>query len=188
MTKRFEFLKNAKTMKLYYLCCEADRLVRIDAASSMMKVRQALEVMVRGFDEKKKNLFENLKNIEKRKVWDERHIDLAQQLRIMSNVAVHGGYCKQSEAAECVDLLHDFTKWYAVQLSCYISWKKTQEEERRRAEERRRMEAMRRRKEAEEKARIEAEKKKKKSNVAGWVGVTILGAVAAAAIGIFLDD
>lgn len=188
MTKRFEFLKNAKTMKLYYLCCEADRLVRIDAASSMMKVRQALEVMVRGFDEKKKNLFENLKNIEKRKVWDERHIDLAQQLRIMSNVAVHGGYCKQSEAAECVDLLHDFTKWYAVQLPCYISWKKTQEEERRRAEERRRMEAMRRRKEAEEKARIEAEKKKKKSNVAGWVGVTILGAVAAAAIGIFLDD
>lgn len=109
MTKRFEFLKNAKTMKLYDLCCEADRLVRIDAASSMMKVRQALEVMVRGFDEKKKNLFENLKNIEKRKVWDERHIDLAQQLRIMSNVAVHGGYCKQSEAAECVDLLHDFT-------------------------------------------------------------------------------
>lgn len=181
MTKRFEFLKNAKTMKLYYLCCEADRLVRIDAASSMMKVRQALEVMVRGFDEKKKNLFENLKNIEKRKVWDERHIDLAQQLRIMSNVAVHGGYCKQSEAAECVDLLHDFTKWYVVQLPCYISWKKTQEEERRRAEERRR-------KEAEEKARIEAEKKKKKSNVAGWVGVTILGAVAAAAIGIFLDD
>ena len=180
MTKRFEFLKNAKTMKLYYLCCEADRLVRIDAASSMMKVRQALEVMVRGFDEKKKNLFENLKNIEKRKVWDERHIDLAQQLRIMSNVAVHGGYCKQSEAAECVDLLHDFTKWYAVQLPCYISWKKTQEEEeRRRAKERRRMEAMRRRKEAEEKARIEAEKKKKKSNVAGWVG---------AAIGIFLDD
>lgn len=188
MTKRFEFLKNAKTMKLYYLCCEADRLVRIDAASSMMKVRQALEVMVRGFDEKKKNLFENLKNIEKRKVWDERHIDLAQQLRIMSNVAVHGGYCKQSEAAECVDLLHDFTKWYAVQLPCYISWKKTQEEERRRAEERRRMEAMRRRKEAEEKARLEDEKKKKHSNIAGWVGVTILGAVAAAAIGIFLDD
>lgn len=188
MTKRFEFLKNAKTMKLYDLCCEADRLVRIDAASSMMKVRQALEVMVRGFDEKKKNLFENLKNIEKRKVWDERHIDLAQQLRIMSNVAVHGGYCKQSEAAECVDLLHDFTKWYVVQLPCYISWKKTQEEERRRAEERRRMEAMRRRKEAEEKARIEDEKKKKHSNIAGWVGVTILGAVAAAAIGIFLDD
>ncbi|MBM6702240.1 DUF4145 domain-containing protein [Megasphaera elsdenii] len=188
MTKRFEFLKNAKTMKLYDLCCEADRLVRIDAASSMMKVRQALEVMVRGFDEKKKNLFENLKNIEKRKVWDERHIDLAQQLRIMSNVAVHGGYCKQSEAAECVDLLHDFTKWYVVQLPCYISWKKTQEEERRRAEERRRMEAMRRRKEAEEKARLEDEKKKKHSNIAGWVGVTILGAVAAAAIGIFLDD
>ena len=188
MTKRFEFLKNAKTMKLYYLCCEADRLVRIDAASSMMKVRQALEVMVRGFDEKKKNLFENLKNIEKRKVWDERHIDLAQQLRIMSNVAVHGGYCKQSEAAECVDLLHDFTKWYIVQLPCYISWKKTQEEERRRAEERRRMEAMRRRKEAEEKARLEDEKKKKHSNIAGWVGVTILGAVAAATIGIFLDD
>lgn len=188
MTKRFEFLKNAKTMKLYDLCCEADRLVRIDAASSMMKVRQALEVMVRGFDEKKKNLFENLKNIEKRKVWDERHIDLVQQLRIMSNVAVHGGYCKQSEAAECVDLLHDFTKWYVVQLPCYISWKKTQEEERRRAEERRRMEAMRRRKEAEEKARFEDEKKKKHSNIAGWVGVTILGAVAAAAIGIFLDD
>lgn len=188
MTKRFEFLKNAKTMKLYDLCCEADRLVRIDAASSMMKVRQALEVMVRGFDEKKKNLFENLKNIEKRKVWDERHIDLAQQLRIMSNVAVHGGYCKQSEAAECVDLLLDFTKWYVVQLPCYISWKKTQEEERRRAEERRRMEAMRRRKEAEEKARLEDEKKKKHSNIAGWVGVTILGAVAAAAIGIFLDD
>lgn len=188
MTKRFEFLKNAKTMKLYDLCCEADRLVRIDAASSMMKGRQALEVMVRGFDEKKKNLFENLKNIEKRKVWDERHIDLAQQLRIMSNVAVHGGYCKQSEAAECVDLLHDFTKWYVVQLPCYISWKKTQEEERRRAEERRRMEAMRRRKEAEEKARLEDEKKKKHSNIAGWVGVTILGAVAAAAIGIFLDD
>ena len=188
MTKRFEFLKNAKTMKLYDLCCEADRLVRIDAASSMMKVRQALEVMVRGFDEKKKNLFENLKNIEKRKVWDERHIDLAQQLRIMSNVAVHGGYCKQSEAAECVDLLHDFTKWYIVQLPCYISWKKTQEEERRRAEERRRMEAMRRCKEAEEKARLEDEKKKKHSNIAGWVGVTILGAVAAAAIGIFLDD
>lgn len=188
MTKRFEFLKNAKTMKLYDLCCEADRLVRIDAASSMMKVRQALEVMVRGFDEKKKNLFENLKNIEKRKVWDERHIDLAQQLRIMSNVAVHGGYCKKSEAAECVDLLHDFTKWYVVQLPCYISWKKTQEEEQRRAEERRRMEAMRRRKEAEEKARLEDEKKKKHSNIAGWVGVTILGAVAAAAIGIFLDD
>lgn len=188
MTKRFEFLKNAKTMKLYYLCCEADRLVRIDAASSMMKVRQALEVMVREFDEKKKNLFENLKNIEKRKVWDERHIDLAQQLRIMSNVAVHGGYCKKSEAAECVDLLHDFTEWYVVQLPCYISWKKTQEEERRRAEEQRRMEAMRRRKEAEEKARLEDEKKKKHSNIAGWVGVTILGAVAAAAIGIFLDD
>ena len=110
MTKRFEFLKDAKTMKLYYLCCEADRLVRIDANSSMMKVRQALEVMVRSFDGKKKNLFENLKNIEKRKVWDERHINLAQQLRIMSNVAVHGGYCKKSEAAECVDLLYGFTK------------------------------------------------------------------------------
>ena len=47
---------------------------------------------------------------------------------------------------------------------------------------------MRRRKEAEEKARLEDEKKKKHSNIAGWVGVTILGAVAAAAIGIFLDD
>lgn len=187
MTKRFEFLKDAKTMKLYYLCCEADRLVRIDAASSMMKVRQALEVMVRSFDGKKKNLFENLKNIEKRKVWDERHINLAQQLRIMSNVAVHGGYCKKSEAAECVDLLYGFTKWYVVQLPYYISWKKAQEEERRRAEERRQMEAMRRRKEAEEKARLEDEKKKKHSNIAGWVGVTILGAVAAA-IGIFLDD
>lgn len=188
MTKRFEFLKNAKTMKLYDLCCEADCLARIDAASSMMKVRQALEVMVWDFDERKKNLFENLKNIEKRKVWDERHIDLAQQLRIMSNVAVHGGDCKKSEAAEYVDLLYGFTKWYVVQLPCYVSWKKAQEEERRRAEERRRMEAMRRRKEAEEKARLEDEKKKKHSNIAGWVGVTILGAVAAAAIGIFLDD
>jgi hypothetical protein len=117
---RYEFLRDCD-YELYALCRDADHYQEIDGIIALTKARLALELVVGKCLEachahSQRNLFQDINTLTATGKIDKATCNQMQELRRISNKAVHADACSPRSTSFCLNMLFDIVAWYNIYL------------------------------------------------------------------------
>lgn len=109
---RFNFLKD-NLPELYTKCTQAEQATEYDVA--MLRIRQALEYMIRDLGAQNKDLFQGINELESRNILDWKMSQRFHAVRRITNQAVHENIePDKANIQKCLDDLLILTVWYGL--------------------------------------------------------------------------
>lgn len=109
---RFNFLKD-DFQELYTKCTQAEQAAEYDVA--MLRIRQALEYMIRDLGAQNKDLFQGINELESRNILDWKMSQRFHTVRRITNQAVHENIePDKANIQKCLDDLLILTVWYGL--------------------------------------------------------------------------